>query len=581
MAEADGGDGPAADPDRTQVSAVPAGQSSVGHSLPGRAAGRVPVAGEVLPAREVGRYQVVGKLGEGAMATVYKAYDPGIGRALVIKFLHADLCIDSEYRQRFLREAKAAGALSHPNIVTVYDVGEIEGRPYIAMELLAGGPLSDQLKPGAGWPVREVVNIGIQVAEALDYAHQHGVVHRDIKPSNLLRLNDGRVKVADFGIAHMEGREMGDRTRMGAVLGTPHYMSPEQTTGEKVDGRSDLFSLGVVLYQLLAGRRPFEADSMVTLALRIARSEPEPLAKLRPDAPPALRRVVERCLKKSPAGRFSSGAEAASALRKVLAELDEDADRSGHPRRIPLKFKLALAMAALVALTMGITSAFVIQRQYQAMLVQALGQGASLTKMIAVESAQPALSDDWVGIDVFVQEAARALELPSISVIDREGRVRVSTDPARVGQAAPPVAGELLADTAGVRVERIESGGEPVFAFEAPVSFQTKRLGLVRMEVPEAPLAAARRQTRWLLFLLAAVTVATVGFATYALVERYSRPLRLLRESLGELAAGRYGYRIAERRGDEFGEVYRSFDSLAEALERSAAETKPAAGDRV
>lgn len=437
------------DPDRTQRSELPPAHSSVGHSLPGRKAAAVQIEGESLPAREVGRYQVVARLGEGAMATVYKAYDPSIARPLVIKFLHAELCLDTEYRTRFLREARAAGALSHPNIVTVYDVGEIESRPYMAMEWLDRGPLSDELQPGVGWPIADVISVGIQVAEALDYAHQHGIVHRDIKPSNLLRLADGRVKVADFGIAHMEDLDMGERTRMGTVLGTPHYMSPEQATGDKIDGRSDLFSLGVVLYQLLSGQRPFEAENMLALVMRIARNDPEPLAKLRPEAPPALRRIIERCLRKPAAERWSSGGELAAALRKLQSELAAEADRRGQTRRVPLKLRLALLMAALVAASMAVTSVFVIQRQYQIMLDQALGQGASLTKMLAVESAQSALSDDWVGIDVLVQDAAKALEVRAISVLDRAGKVRVSTDPARIGQSAGATAGQALSEGGG------------------------------------------------------------------------------------------------------------------------------------
>jgi serine/threonine-protein kinase len=215
-------------------------RAAVGHSLPGRTLGTSAGPGSDAPVRQVGRYQILAKLGEGAMATVYRAFDPSIGRELVIKFLHGDLCVDAEYRSRFLREAKAAGGLSHANIVTVFDVGEIEGRPYIAMELLDGGPLSEQLKKGEGLPFRDVVRIGLQVANALDYAHSNGVFHRDIKPSNLLLLRDGTtIKVADFGIAHMEaGSDLGDRTRLGTVIGTPHYMSPEQATVAPTCSRS-------------------------------------------------------------------------------------------------------------------------------------------------------------------------------------------------------------------------------------------------------------------------------------------------------------------------------------------------------
>ena len=201
---------------------------------------------------------------------MYKAFDPSINRSLVIKFLHANLCENPEYRKRFLREAKAAGALSHPNIVTIFDVGEIESRPYIAMELLGGTPLDQMIPQGNELPLRDVLIIGLQIANALDYAHSKGIFHRDIKPANIMRLPDGNtVKLVDFGIALVSEGENSDRTVAGTIMGTPHYMSPEQARGEKSDARSDLWAVGVILYQLLTGKRPFTADSVATLMLRI------------------------------------------------------------------------------------------------------------------------------------------------------------------------------------------------------------------------------------------------------------------------------------------------------------------------
>lgn len=525
-----------------------------------------------MTVRQVGRYRVLGKLGEGAMATVYRAHDPSIDRQLVLKFLHANLCVEAEYRTRFLREARAAGMLAHPNIVTVFDVGEIEGRPYIAMELLTGGSLTEVLNPHQGVPVREVLQIGMQIANALDYAHSKGIFHRDIKPANIVRVGDGRtVKITDFGIAHMESLAAADETRAGTIIGTPHYMSPEQAMGVKVDGRSDLFSVGVMLYQLLTGTRPFEADSMVTLVYKIAKEEPKPLSALRKDIPPALRRVIDRCLHKAPENRFQTGRELADALAKVWRDLDAEAGRDGNSRRLPLKVKLALGMAGVVALTMALTSAFVTHRQYQTMLKQAVEQGASLTKLIAAENAAPALSEDWVGIDVFVQEVARTLEVDSISVLDREGVVRVSSSAPLVGRPFTPLQGQAIASgNTGVGVQRLApEGRDPVFAFQAPITFQSKTVGEVRLEIPEEPLAAAARQSWLLMLLLLGVTAGTVGLATYLLAERYAKPLRLLAESMNEIGRGRIGYRIAEKRKDEFGEVFRVFDAMAERLERS------------
>ncbi len=273
------------------------------------------------------------RLGRGGMATVFRARDPDIGRDVAIKFLHASLCEDDEYRARFLQEARSAGGLSHPNIVVVHDVGEIDGRPYMAMELLDGAPLSDEMADGKPMALREVVVMGIQLARALDYAHSRGIVHRDIKPGNIMRLKGSQtVKVTDFGIAHVESSAKEQRTRVGDILGTPQYMSPEQAQGEKLDGRSDLFSAGIMLYQMITGQRPFLGDSLVALAVKIAKDDPQPIEKLRPGVPPALRRVVERCLAKAPDRRFQTGKELSEALTKVLAEIDEAA-RSKDSRR--------------------------------------------------------------------------------------------------------------------------------------------------------------------------------------------------------------------------------------------------------
>jgi serine/threonine-protein kinase len=207
------------------------------------------------------------------------------------------------------------------------------------------------------------------------------------------------------------------------------------------------------------------------------------------------------------------------------------------------------------------------------MLKQALEQGASLTRLIAAENAAPTLAEDWVGIDVFVQEVARALDVKTISLSDRGGVVRVSTDATSIGKPAVPVVGEPIGGApAGVTVRRVETGDKPaIFTFDTPVTFQGKALGAVRVALPAEPLAAAIRQSIALLALLLVVTAATVALATYLLVERYGKPLRLLRDSLDEIAQGRFGYRIQEQRRDEFGEVFRAFDAMAEQLERGSA----------
>jgi eukaryotic-like serine/threonine-protein kinase len=538
--------------------------------------------GDEQQGRQVGRYRIHERIGRGGMATVYRATDPSIGRELAIKFLHATLCEDEECRSRFLREARAAGGLSHPNIVIVHDVGEIEGRPYMAMELLRGVSLAAELQGGAVMPVRDVVIAGIQLARALDYAHGKGIVHRDIKPGNIMRLTDGQtIKVTDFGIAHMD--EGGDatgageqHTRLGDVLGTPEYMSPEQTRGEKLDGRSDLFSTGIVLYQMLTGVRPFKGDTPYAVATKVEREEPTPVDRLRPDVPGALRRVVARCMAKQPEQRFQSGRELADALVKVLAEIDEAAQAKARPRIVPLRVKWAATMALIVVVVMGATAAVITQRQYAAMMGQVSDYGASLARFIAKQNATAVLAEDWVTVEVAVQEIMKTRNFERVTVVDLGGVVRASSVPALVGQPYRPPAGESLGTLEGGIVgSRYDAGGQPVLGFEGPVTFQDKTVGRVALGIPEKPLSQVARLSITLMAVLVLVTVLAVAIAMYFVADWFAKPIKLLRESMAEIARGRFDHRIREQRNDEFGQLYAGFDAMAQALQERAAALAP------
>jgi serine/threonine protein kinase len=276
----------------------------------------------------LGRYQIVSLLGRGAMGTVYRALDPAIERTVAIKTLNPDLPDENmaEVKERFLREAKSAGRLNHPNVVTVYDVGEAGGIAYIAMEYLEGRSLRQVLDSGEPLPFPAVSNIVAQIADALDYAQRFGIVHRDIKPANIMISPSGIAKLTDFGVAYMPSSSM---TQTGTVLGSPKYLSPEQVLGLPVDTRADIFALGVVLYEMLTHKTPFERPEITVFSLMQAIcTEPTPrVTTVNRDIPTAFDSIIARALGKRPEDRYQRAAEFANDLRNykqyVLAAADQ------------------------------------------------------------------------------------------------------------------------------------------------------------------------------------------------------------------------------------------------------------------
>ncbi len=266
---------------------------------------------------EYGRYQIVAELGCGSMGVVYKAHDPQIDRMIALKVLREDRVTSDDYVRRFLKEAMAVGRLSHPGIVTVYDVGQDHGSIYIAMEFLQGTPL-DELMAQRKFTFEEIVDIGIQIAHALHYAHQNGIVHRDIKPPNIIYSPQGVIRVTDFGIARIEDPNGHQMTQAGEILGTPLYMSPEQIMGQTLDGRSDIYSLGVILYQLTTGQQPFQGTSLASIFRAITQDTPEAPHSLDPKIPKSLSNLIIKLLEKEPTKRFSGGDDLIHALKNCL-----------------------------------------------------------------------------------------------------------------------------------------------------------------------------------------------------------------------------------------------------------------------
>jgi len=282
---------------------------------------------------KLGRFELVAEIGRGAMGIVYKAKDPMLERTVAIKTISMGMDKDGAemYEKRFYQEARAAGGLNHPNIVTVYDIGKTETACYMAMEYIEGPELRTLLLPGKPLPVQNALTIAAQLAEGLAYAHERGVVHRDIKPANIMVPASGPVKITDFGIARM--RTSNVHTQTGMMMGSPKYMSPEQVIGKRADHRSDIFSLGVILYEMLTGAAPFTGESVNAVMYQIVNFVPPAPSAINPAAPAALDMIVGRMLAKALEERFQSAAELARALRECEHQAH---DASGSTLTMPL-----------------------------------------------------------------------------------------------------------------------------------------------------------------------------------------------------------------------------------------------------
>jgi eukaryotic-like serine/threonine-protein kinase len=522
----------------------------------------------------IGRYKLEERIGEGAMADVYRAFDPRINRHLAIKVLKKEFVQDHEYSARFLQEAKAAGALSHPNIVTIYDIGETGGQPYIVMELLDGQPLDAVMLEQKKLKIDQVMAYGIQITQALDYAHAMGVVHRDIKPSNIIVSKDGAsTKLLDFGIARMS--RMGDTldvshstTQIGAMPGTPRYMSPEQALGQPIDGRSDLYALGVVLYELLTGKKAFSASSMAALMVQITQAEPEPIAKYAPDTPLGLQFIIGKLLAKRPDRRFQTGAQVALSLQRETDALATQRQEAKRHRYLPLPVRVTLLMTTITAAVLAAGIWYTLREQNKAMQDLAVTSGSAIANFVAKNTGTHMAIEDWDQVSVFVKVASEDGNVDDMVVTDSAGIIRGARNERLEGKRYLPGHGRLIQSNGNMQI--IESRGNEarrVFQFSRPVDYAGKKFGMVHVSLKQDKLVAASELSKYLLMILALITLASVVLVAYTVARMLTQPIKGLQLAMRDVANGNLNFRISHTRKDEFGEAFDGFNKMASAVE--------------
>lgn len=527
--------------------------------------------------QEVGRYKIERRIGQGAMADVFLAYDDHIDRPLAIKILKKEFRSNTEYVTRFLQESRAAGVMSHPHIVTIYDVGKADGFPYIAMELLNGTPLDTIIEKRGKLPAEEVIKLGRQLASALQYAHDNGIVHRDIKPSNIMVSDDGEnTKLLDFGIARLVDADRKAtqasyaQTQVGQVLGTPRYMSPEQALGLPLDPRTDLFSLGAVLYEAATGHCAFDGETLVTLALRITQSTPEPIERLVSDCPEGLSFIINKLLSKNADERFPDGASLAKALKREEIS-HETLGTDGRTRRFPLAVRLSAIFGGATAIALAFALYFILDRQEQALASNALTSGSTITKFVANQAAlrtvenaglDPALQD-WIPVQAFITSAAEDTDVQKITVIDGDNIVRASNDATRIGKRYRLPKEPIVFSEDG---QAMTSAGDHGLRFKHDINYAGRSFGKIDVVMNRDSFDKAMLTSRTLLYGAGLSILALILLVSFIIAQRLQRPVRTLRNALDDAATGNLDFRISHQRRDEFGELFDRFNTLMESL---------------
>lgn len=525
--------------------------------------------------RRIGRYVIEGILGEGAMSVVYAGFDPDIQRQVAIKCLHREVAADPAYRRRFVAEARASGHLTHPHILTIFDAGESDdGYSYIAMERLSGETLASRISRDGFPTIPVIIEIAEQVAAALEYAHAKGIVHHDIKPENIM-LGAGwhQAKITDFGIAERRQAKGSSEQRRTEIGGTPSYMAPEHLRGEPTDSRSDLFSLGVMLYWLVCGKLPWPPTDDMRQLLRQRQRNRRPRMQPRdPATPSILTDMIRTLLAAKPEARYQRGAEVVEDLRLARREYERLYEKPLTTRIISLRLRWSGILGIVLSLTLLVGLAAIYAKQNDAVTGLALDFGSSMSRMVANESAEDLLLGDRAATRALVESIARNQQIRYLAIADRHGDIIASTQPKQInGKLAALTEQQRQSQNGAIQSYRSDSGTTAgqgqMLLFDAPIQYQSATVGKLRLGISDAPLRAAQKTTLWVIIAVLLMTLAAAVGSIYWLSRRLMTMLDLLGNALLRVARGDFRHRIRLARRDEIGRVFAAFNLMNGALQ--------------
>ncbi|MBV1907866.1 MAG: protein kinase [Kangiellaceae bacterium] len=518
----------------------------------------------------LGRYRILDEVGRGATALVYRAYDPQLDRFIAIKVLRERLAKDDDYREGFVREARLAAQLTHSNIVTIYDVGISDNKPYIAMELMEGATLEDILKRNAKLSLNTVLSIVRQLAGALSYAHKHGVVHRDIKPGNILILKDKKTaKLTDFGIAQIDETLAKTGRVTDKVLGTPEYMSPEQILGQSLDRRSDLYSTGVLMYKMISGLPPFMADDLGDLFKQIIRSKQPEIVIDNNLVKDDVNDLLRKLLQKRPEKRFQNAEQLLSEIRYIINKIIKPKEKQkAHFTSLTTRWTITMASSVFVSMCIGLVVVYAMQ--FRALSGIAYDYGHTVGKMIAYQSSEVVVLEDWVGLRALVKEVAKNEQLASIYILNRGGEVLASNLTFKKGQLFEnPNSDEPVKKIDSTLIYRRTLADDSVlFDVSMPIYVGERMVGQLFVSYSASTIYDASNTTLITMLVVMLVTLLVVSAATLILAKQTSQDYKRVTLGLKKMSVGRVDSRILTERNDEASGLFIAFNQLAAYLER-------------
>ncbi len=518
---------------------------------------------------QLGRYKLQGIIGEGAMSQVYKAYDPVLQRTLAIKVLRPEFAEDKERLRFFLNEVQVSGKLNHQNIVHIFDVGEVENTPFIVMEYVECQSLDDWIREQDSLELDTTIDIVSQIAAALEYAHGKGIIHRDIKPSNILIEPSGRVRLTDFGVAYLH-----EHTEVGcgeAIVGTPFYMSPEQLAGHSPDRRSDLYSLGVVFYQMVFGQLPFEASSIRDLMALIQQSEVDLSASR---CPHAIKKVIQRLLHKKTSFRYPSAAELIKQLDALEIEL------SAQDPSWSEKINASWRYTAIVATTLSTLLVGVLVLTLNDLSGNLSGVLSNYGRMLVQQTREQVdealLLGDELNLGITVERMSTNTEIDYLIITDHQHRVVAASQAELKGETyRPPLEMDKLEEKQDVSIFERRLDGHRLYHMTSPIIFNDKQIGTVVMGLSAGSIDDVWDSTAWSLGIFVILACVLITVVVYYLCRFFAGQFKQLARALQSLYVGNYYTRLDVARIDEIGHARRQFNELAEQMESFIRESDP------